>query len=497
MTDASDVSPILSLPFYQAKQNEFEVQHNEALMMLDALAMLSVIDRDLMEPPASPAQGDRYLVKAGATGGFAGQDNRVAQYDVGGWNFYTPKTGWTCYVQDERTLLAWDGSAWQAALDVLSGGASELQNMTLLGIGTEADAINPLSAKLNNALWTARTEAEGGDGTLRYKLSKESEDKTLSLLFQDNYSGRAEIGLTGDDDFHFKVSDDGETWRDGIVIAAATGRVSFPQGLAGSRQSLTAPRTYYVRADGDDGNDGLSDDSAGAFLTPQRAYDVITSSLDLAGFTVTIQIGDGTYAPVGGASALAVSQPWTGGGMVVVQGNSATPADVVLSTTSANAIWIKAALPGVLRFKDFKLQTATSGDAIRHDAPGIVEFGNLNFGACAGCHIKSAASGATVKCIGSYAISAGAAAHSATTLASAQIVSGVTVTLSGTPAFSALFAQASTGGQTDWSAVTFSGSATGTRYSALLNGVLYTGGGGANYFPGNATGSTGSGGQYL
>jgi hypothetical protein len=45
--------------------------------------------------------------------------------------------------------------------------------------------------------------------------------------------------------------------------------------------------------------------------------------------------------------------------------------------------------------------------------------------------------------------------------------------------------------------VTFSGNATGARYSALLNGVLYTGGGGANYFPGNAAGSTGSGGQYL
>jgi hypothetical protein len=249
MTDASDISPNLGLPFYQTKQNEFEVQHNEALLMLDALTMLSVIDRDLTEPPPSPAQGDRYLVKEGATGDFAGQGNRIAQYDIGGWNFYAPKVGWTCYVQDERALLAWDGSAWQTALDVLSGGASELQNMTLLGVGTEADAVNPLAAKLNNVLWTAKTEAEGGDGTLRYKLSKESADKTLSLLFQDDYSGRAEIGLTGDDDFHFKVSDDGETWRDGIVIAATTGRVSFPQGLAGLRQSLTAPRTYYVRTE--------------------------------------------------------------------------------------------------------------------------------------------------------------------------------------------------------------------------------------------------------
>jgi len=40
------------------------------------------------------------------------------------------------------------------------------------------------------------TPAEGGDGNLRYKLSKESASKTLSFLLQDNFSGRAEIGLT-------------------------------------------------------------------------------------------------------------------------------------------------------------------------------------------------------------------------------------------------------------------------------------------------------------
>ena len=82
---------------------------------------------------------------------------------------------------------------------------------SLLGVGTTADVTNPFSAKLNNALWVAKTVAEGGDGHLRYKMSKESAAKTLSLLFQDNFSDRAEIGLTGDDDFHLKVSADGSS----------------------------------------------------------------------------------------------------------------------------------------------------------------------------------------------------------------------------------------------------------------------------------------------
>ena len=114
--------------------------------------------------------------------------------------------------------------------------------MTLLGVGTTADATNPFSAKLNNALFTAKTVAEGGDGDLRYKLSKEAAANTLSFLFQDNYSGRAEIGLTGDDDFHFKVSPDGSTWHDGIVIDRTTGRGTFPDttiGGAGDDIDLT------------------------------------------------------------------------------------------------------------------------------------------------------------------------------------------------------------------------------------------------------------------
>ena len=36
------------------------------------------------------------------------------------------------------------------------------------------------------------------------------------------------MGLTGDDDFHFKVSADGSTWRDAIKINRSSGAVSFP-----------------------------------------------------------------------------------------------------------------------------------------------------------------------------------------------------------------------------------------------------------------------------
>src|SRR5207302_671524 len=108
--------------------------------------------------------------------------------------------------------------------------------------------INPFSAKLNNALWVAKTVAEGGDGNLRYKLSKESVAKTLSLLMQTNFSGRAEIGLTGDDDLHLKVSSDGSTWIDAIKVAGASGAVAITAAnalaLAVGRQGATNPALW-------------------------------------------------------------------------------------------------------------------------------------------------------------------------------------------------------------------------------------------------------------
>jgi Protein of unknown function (DUF2793) len=198
---------------------------------------LAVLDRDLTVPPATPAEGQRWIVKASATGAWAGHDNAIAAWQDGGWQFSTPRTGWIAFAADEDTLLVWNGTAWG---DFFSTVIS-IQNLARLGVGTTADGTNPLSAKLNNVLFAAKTVAEGGDGNLRNKFSKESAAKTLSLLFQDNFSGRAEIGLIGDDDFHVKVSADGSTWNEALIVKSASGKVSFPVTAARARCSqLTA-----------------------------------------------------------------------------------------------------------------------------------------------------------------------------------------------------------------------------------------------------------------
>ncbi|MCO5091548.1 DUF2793 domain-containing protein [Bosea sp. (in: a-proteobacteria)] len=212
----------LNLPLLAAGQAQKHVTHNDALTDLDALVQLSVVARDMLSPPPSPAEGGIWLLGATPLDEWAGRGGKLAERRDGGWIFHAPRAGWIVWVEDEQVLLVHDGADWRGVLD---GGAPA--QLTRLGLATTADAANPFAAKLNKALWTALTTGEGGDGDLRFTLDKEATGNVLSLLFQSGYSGRAEIGLVGDDDLGFRVSSDGSLWQEALRIAAG-GAVSFP-----------------------------------------------------------------------------------------------------------------------------------------------------------------------------------------------------------------------------------------------------------------------------
>jgi hypothetical protein len=256
-----------------------------------------------------------------------------------------------------------------------------------------------------------------------------------------------------------------------------------------SRERLTAHRTYYVRTDGSDANAGLADDAAGAFLTIQKAVDVIAEQVDLAGFNVTIQVRDGTYA----APVLA-EVPWVGDGTVTIQGNNATPGNVIVSATSADAV--KAMGGAVLLVRDLEVRTTTSGMGLNAEAGGSISYQNMRFGACAESHICARDLG-YIECTGSYAVAGNAVSHLAASRSGViRFPAAVTVTLTGPPAFSGQFAVAERCGVLQAPGITFSGSATGKRFSAKTNGVIVTADAGASYFPGDAAGEVRSGGRY-
>lgn len=276
------------------------------------------------------------------------------------------------------------------------------------------------------------------------------------------------------------------------ISCSGNQQVAIVYAASSIRERLTANLTLYVRTDGSDSNNGRTNTSGGAFLTLQKAYDVITAEFDLAGYSITVQIADGTYT-----AGLTAAQPWTGGGAVIFQGNNGTPANVVISTTSANCVTVSAPIPGTLRFLDMKLQTTTSGSGIVNSSVGNVEFGNIDFGASPSFHMQALGSGANIRRISNYAITGGASYHWVASSNGSIIDQSGTITITGTPAFSGAFAYATRGGVMTVNANTFSGSATGSRYLADSNGVVFTNGGGATYVPGNAVGTTATGGQYV
>ena len=231
----------LNLPLLSADQAQKHVTHNEALILLDHAIHLAVISRLLAAPPGTPAEGDRYLIAASATGAWTGHDGELGFYQDGVWRFAEPKSGWRLWAIDEEKFLVFDGTLWRDL--------QNLDELALLGINTAADATNKLAVRSNAVLLTALATGDGGTGDMQAKLNKETAGDTAALLFQSGFSGRAELGLAGDDDIHLKVSPDGSSWTEALVVDRTTGRATFalsPQRL--QLDVFTASDTYDVPA---------------------------------------------------------------------------------------------------------------------------------------------------------------------------------------------------------------------------------------------------------
>lgn len=234
MTD----TPHLGLPYLDPAQALKHVTHNEALRILDACVQLSVLTRASLAPSVSPNEGDRYLAPSGATGVFAGHVDEIAIWQDGAWRFLAPRAGWLLYIADEAHFVVFNSVSWVAA----NPPPTQLNQLVALGVGTTADAANPFAARLNAALMTASAPAEGGSGNLRVAFNKSATANVGSHLFQTNYSGRAELGLIGDDNFRINVSNDGATFRTVLQADPASGVVS---GLQVSDNS------FQIRDDAD------------------------------------------------------------------------------------------------------------------------------------------------------------------------------------------------------------------------------------------------------
>lgn len=217
----------LKIPYILMAQAQKHVTHNEALLMIDALMQMGVQSRAMSEPPADLADGARFIVPETAAGAWIGQHAKIAAWQDGGWRFYQPVEGWIAFCSDENRLLVFHEGAWQV-LEFSFDFAERL------GINATADGPNRLALAGDASLFNH----EGAGHQV--KINKATATDTASILYQTGFSGRAEFGLTGDDDFHLKVSGDGETFIEAMVVQSATGVASFPAGISGVRERLIA-----------------------------------------------------------------------------------------------------------------------------------------------------------------------------------------------------------------------------------------------------------------
>jgi hypothetical protein len=303
-----DNTPILQLPLILPAQAQKHVTHNEALRLLDLMVQLSVLTRNLTVPPATPSVGDRHIVPSGATGDWAGQAGRIALAAVTGWEFIQPLAGWTAQVMTEGQAAVFDGLVWKAPSD---GTVS----VARLGVSTTADATNRLAV---SSPATLLNHAGAGH---QVKVNKAAAGDTASLLFQTGFSGRAEMGTSGSDDFAIKVSANGTAFFSALQAAGATGEVTLPAPvhLGGQASDPASPPngTLWLNtttgeiklrsngvtqvvggggvADGDKGDITVS--GAGAVWTIDAGVVGLSKMADLATSTILGRATAGTGVP--------------------------------------------------------------------------------------------------------------------------------------------------------------------------------------------------------
>lgn len=261
-----------------------------------------------------------------------------------------------------------------------------------------------------------------------------------------------------------------------------------------ARELLTAPRTYYVRSDAlYTDAPGRLDSTAGACQTWAQAL-ALAAALDFNGHAVTIQHGSEVAHTFNENLAIGTM---TGGGRLNILG-STTPGNTVLTPTAPGLTAIIEARNTVTPVFLGNLTLAGSQCGVMAAYLATVNLLNgVIFGAIDNYHMFVHDNLATIIDVSqSTTITGGAGYHMLISGGMAFVEYGTT-TLTGTPAFSGAYIGIINGGKVQTVGMTFTGSATGSRYNVAHNGVLNTIGSGASYLPGNAAGTTSSGGQYL
>lgn len=275
-----------------------------------------------------------------------------------------------------------------------------------------------------------------------------------------------------------------------VKDAAGTGVVEA-QYLVHYASQLISALTLYVRTDGNDANDGLANTAGQALATVQGAVDRAFSFV--AGpHTVTINVATGNYGPV--------STPVRPGPTLVIVGDEATPANVLIYGPESDAIAVRGlnsvTVRGVRAVTG--LITPDLAGFIAY-APATLDVENCESGPSSGAALQAFGGGSLS--VGDHRFTDDAAYLYLSNVNSSLRISGVhtiasVINLSSAVAAASNNATLGVSSSSPVSYVNPVNVVSGLRYISTLNGIINTNGGGATFFPGSGTLTT-TGGQYV
>lgn len=270
-----------------------------------------------------------------------------------------------------------------------------------------------------------------------------------------------------------------------VDFAAGTKQVSITVTAAQAKQFRFDPNNglqdlpvIYVRADGSDGNSGLADTAAQAFLTVNHAMDFAAENFTDA--VISVGPGSFTAAYSGYRLPARISIEGAGAGTTTIAGVFAEYSQQV-------------------EVSDCTLADASGWGLVATGRTASIVAWDVAFGACQMGH--AVADGGTVS-LSDYIISGGSSsgAHIAARRFG-RVICGSGVDVSANITLASGFVLCDKGPafvEFDGATISLGGhTVTGKRYDIRSNSVCDTGGGGASFLPGTVSGTTAGGGEYL
>lgn len=183
-----------------------------------------------------------------------------------------------------------------------------------IGINAPADDTNKLTVK-SDVVLLSHDDVTPGTGDSCLVINKADTGDSASVLLANDESGRAEIGLTGDDKLHLKMSADGAAWTEAMVVDG-TGKILVGHNTSVNVGSAGA-QTVSMQVHGTDAGTAQagvyrwSDDTGGSTFSVVKSRGAskgtrgLVAQDDLIGL-FTFYGDDGVNFPVAAAIRVAV-----------------------------------------------------------------------------------------------------------------------------------------------------------------------------------------------